>query len=318
MKLQVVLTIVLVIFAIQGCGGPQREAKVQLSVSKPQIEITNTVYDFGPMSPGTKSKAVFDFKNVGTGTLEIYEARSTCGCFNPTFILPLLIPPVTTGGLQSSRLYTKDGINHKAVSKDNPLILEPGQSAQLEVDFTVPSSKGTFRKSLWLLSNDPDNPRAQIEIMAEVIAKVEVSPEQVDLLLDQENGGMKEILLKSVDGRKFSIQEITVSDSVMTIPFDPETKAKQFLLEAAVDIEKLAKSPAGSIRIVTDHPNGDKPIIRYKALPYYEVSSPRYILQNLEPGKSIFRDNRIKSNYGKKAEIESVESRNGYMEIEEQ
>ncbi|MHC4881272.1 MAG: DUF1573 domain-containing protein [Planctomycetota bacterium] len=319
MKLQVVLTIVLVIFAIQGCGGPQREAKVQLSVSspqfseektqelpamggtasKPQIKITNTVYDFGPMSPGTKSKAVFDFKNVGTGTLEIYGVNCSCGFF----------PPPT---------FIKDGVKYRPVTKDNPLVLESGESARVEVRFTAPWSKRISKKSLWLLSNDPDNPRAQIEIMAEVIAKVEVSPEQVDLLLDQVNGGMKEIVLESVDGRKFSIQEITVSDSVMTIPFDSEKRAKQFTLIPEVDIEKLAHSPDGVIRIVTDHPNGDKPIIRYKALPYYEVSSPRYILQNLEPGKSIFRDNRIKSNYGKKAEIESVESKNGYMEIEEQ
>jgi hypothetical protein len=124
--------------------------------------------------------------------------------------------------------------------------------------------------------------------------------------------------LESVDGRKFSIQEITVSDSVMTIPFDSEKRAKQFTLVPEVDIEKLAHSPDGVIRIVTNHPNGDKPLIRYNTLPHFEVSSPRYILQNVEPGKSIFRDNRIKSNYGKKAEIESVESRNGYMEIEEQ
>jgi hypothetical protein len=257
------------------------------------------VYDFGKVAPGTQSKAVFEFKNVGTGTLEIYGVNCSCGFF----------PPPT---------FIKEGVKYRPVSKDNPLMLEPGQSARFEVNFRASYSKGKMKSSLWLLSNDPDNPRAKLEIMAEVIIKVEASPEKVDLRLDQENGGMKGIMLKSIDGRKFSIQEITVSDSVMTVPFDPYKKASQFNLEATVDIEKLAHSPVGAIRIVTDHPNGDQPIIRYNTLPYYEVTNLHYIFQNREPGKPFSRDNRIKSNYGKKAEIESVESKNGYMEIEDQ
>jgi len=246
---------------------------------------------------------VFDFKNVGTGTLEVYGAQATCGCLNPTFILPLLIPQAL------------NSIENKSLSKDNPLILQPGESARLEVNFTAPSSKGKFHKYLYLGSNDPVHPRSELEVVGEVIVKVEVSPEQVDLLLDQANGGMKEILLKSVDGRAFSIQEITIPDSVMTIPFNPEIKARQFLLEATVDIEKLAQSPAGAIQITTDHPQGGQQLVRYNALSYYEVSPPRFIVQNVSPEQEIIRQVTVRGNYGKTVKIKSAQSRNGYMKI---
>ncbi len=284
---------------------PQSSEDFEGTLSRPRIKITNTVYDFGRIAPGTRSNAVFDFKNVGTGTLEIYGAQSTCGCFLPTFI---------KNGIRY-RTVIKNGKKRKAVSKDDPLILEPGQSAQLEVDFTAPSSKRKFRKPLWLLSNDPDNPRARIEIMAEAIIKVEASPDKVNLLLDQDNGGMKEILLKSVDDREFSIQEIIVPSSVMTISFNPYKKAKQFLLKPTVDIEKLAQSPDGAIQIVTDHPNGDKPIIRYNVLPYYEVSRQQIILQNVSLGQESIKQVLVRGNYGRIVNIKSAQSRNGYMKI---
>jgi hypothetical protein len=281
-----------------------REAEVSVRhEGNPSLQLTKAVHDFGHVGPGTVSKAVFDFKNVGTGTLEVYGAQATCGCLNPTFILPLLIPQAL------------NSIENKSLSKDNPLILQPGESARLEVNFTAPSSKGKFHKYLYLGSNDPVHPRSELEVVGEVIVKVEVSPEQVDLLLDQANGGMKEILLKSVDGRAFSIQEIKTPDSVMTIPFNPEIEAKQFLLEATVDIEKLAQSPVGAIQIVTDHPNGDKPIIRYNVPPYYKVSNPRLILQNVSPQQEIIRQVMVQGNYGKTVKIKSAQSRNGYMKI---
>ena len=59
-------------------------------------------------------------------------------------------------------------------------------------------------------------------------------------------------------------------------------------------------------------------MVRYNVKPMYELTNPRYILQNVEPGEPILRENLIRSNYGKPAEIESVTSRNGYMEIEKQ
>ena len=50
----------------------------------------------------------------------------------------------------------------------------------------------------------------------------------------------------------------------------------------------------------------------------YELTNPRLILRDIEPGKPIIRENLIRSNYGKPVQIESVESKNGYMSLESQ
>ena len=83
-------------------------------------------------------------------------------------------------------------------------------------------------------------------------------------------------------------------------------------------IEKLGQSKTGVIQIKTTHPQAGTLMVRYNVKPMYELTNPRFILQNVEPGVPIIRENLIRSNYGKPAEIESIESRNGYMEIESQ
>ena len=83
-------------------------------------------------------------------------------------------------------------------------------------------------------------------------------------------------------------------------------------------MQKLEQFNTGVIQISTDHPQGGQLLVRYTAKPTYEVSNPRYILQNIEPGEAVLRENLIRSNYDKVAEIESATSRNGFMEIESQ
>jgi hypothetical protein len=56
--------------------------------------------------------------------------------------------------------------------------------------------------------------------------------------------------------------------------------------------------------------------VRYHAIPEYEVSRPRIILQNVTPGVPVVKDVLIRSNYDKEVEFGTVVSRNGYMEIE--
>ena len=83
-------------------------------------------------------------------------------------------------------------------------------------------------------------------------------------------------------------------------------------------MQKLEQFNTGVIQISTDHPQGGSLMVRYNAKPAYEVSNPRYILQNIEHGEPILRENLVRSNYGNVAEIDSATSRNGYMEIESQ
>lgn len=264
---------------------------------EPGIVVTKDVHDFGPIGPGTSHVAHYEFKNAGPKTLLVKNIQSTCGCSKPTLIK----------GDERIRIPIKE-----------PVAFEPGESGQVEVTFKSPMTKGKVTKHLYIISDDPKTPRAQLEVKAEVLVMVEVSPERVDLKFDEENAGMPALVVKSTDGQEFAIKSVMVANKVITVPFDPEKTATEFTLKPQVDIEKLKRFNTGVLQISTTHPKSGRLMVRYQAKPMFEVTNPRYILQNVEPGVPVIRENLIRSNYGKPAEIESIESRNGYMEITEQ
>lgn len=273
---------------VEAAAGQQDVQKTEPEMVKnvPVITIENPEHDFGQMGPGARDKCEFKFKNTGGGTLKIDRVQSTCGCTVP-------------------ELKKKE--------------YAPGEEGVVSVSFHAPDTKTKTTKHLYIISNDTQTPRAELTIKAEVVVKVDVSPENAELRFDQDNAGMPNIVVKSLDDQEFSITRITVSpQSVMNIPFDTAQKAKEFTLEPVVDKDKLNEVNAGVIQIVTNHPQSGTLTVRYTAVPQYEVSRPRIILQNVEPGVPVLKDVLIRSNYGKDVEITSSTSRNGYMEIESQ
>lgn len=278
--------------------GGQVPAEVQKKAEEGgKIVLIKATHDFGEIGPSSVNKAEYEFVNQGKGTLLVKNIQSTCGCSRP--------------------ILTKEDKRYPVPMKE-PVPFEPGQKGKVEVTYTAGATKGNVTKHLYILTDDPETPRAQLELKARIDVKVVVEPEKIELQFDQENAGIPDLVLKSKDNQAFSIRAITVANKVITVPFDSKEKATEFTLKPEVDIQKLQKFNTGIIQISTDHPQGGKIYVRYNAKPMYELSNPRYILQNITPGEPIIRENLIRSNYGKVAEIESISSRNGYMEIESQ
>lgn len=255
---------------------------VEIPADAPQIKLENPSVDFGQVGPGSSSKAEFKFTNVGKQTLKIDHVQSTCGCTVP-------------------QLDKKEYVE--------------GESGAVSVTFQAPVTKGAVAKHLYIISNDPANPKAELEIKAEVTVKVEVSPESVELRFDKPNAGMPEITIKSLDNLEFSIKSVTIPNNVMKVAFDPAQKATSFVLKPEVDVKLLDTYTTGAIQITTDHPQSGTLLVRYTALPTVDVNRPRIILQNVDPGQPIMKDVLLRSNYDKPLEIASSESKNGYMEI---
>ena len=251
----------------------------------PTVTVENAVHDFGLMAPSATGKCEFKFTNTGKSKLIIERVQSTCGCTVP-------------------ELKIKE--------------YAPGETGTIKVTFKSPARKSIVTKHLYIVNNNPKTPRVELTIKAQVEVKVEISPEKVDLLLDADNAGMPNIVVKSLDDRQFSITGITAGHNVMKIAFDPAKKAREFTLEPVVDKEILNQFNNGVVQIRTDHPQSGTLTVSYNVKPQYEVSRPRIILQNVIPGVSVTKDVTIRSNYGKNVEIESVESKKGYMEIESQ
>ncbi|MHC5082696.1 MAG: DUF1573 domain-containing protein [Planctomycetota bacterium] len=261
------------------------QKKADADQGVPIVTVKNTVLDLGNVGPGSSHSGQYEFTNTGKATLKIQRIQSTCGCTVP-------------------ELKIKE--------------YAPGESGTIKVKFKAPKTKGNVSKHLYIISNDSKTPRFGLEIKCQVMVKVDVTPENVDLRFDQDNAGMGDIVVKSLDNREFSIKSVVISRETMKIDFDPAQKAKQFTLKPIVDLAKLDKYPTGTIQIKADHPQSGSLRVRYTAKPNYEVSRPRIILQNIEPGKMLEKDVVIRSNYGKPVEITSVNSKNGYMEVTSQ
>ncbi len=211
----------------------QKPAEAVDAGPSPKIVMTKATHDFGKVGPGTSHKADYKFKNQGQSALLVNRIQSTCGCSKPTLI--------------------KSGKRFSMPLKE-PVSFEPGELGQIEVTFKSPATKGKVEKSLYILSSDPASPRTRFAVKANVVVKVSVQPEKVDLKLDIENAGMPDIVVESTDGQEFSIKSISVPQNAIKIPFDPAVKAAEFTLKPQVQFEKLNESKTGVIQIMTTHP----------------------------------------------------------------
>jgi hypothetical protein len=256
------------------------------SADGPKILVTKAFHDFGEIGPGTYHTCEFTFKNVGTKTLKIENIQSTCGCSVPQL-------------------------------KKNDY--EPGESGTVEVRFHSPTINGETKKQLYIISNDSSNPRALLELRAFVAVKVQTEPTEVSLQLNKPNAGLGKITVKCTDNQPFAITKFSTSpDGVMSCAVDPQKKATEFVLEPQVNLEMLSKNPMGVMTIEVDHPQGGAQLVRYQALPKYEVSRPRIILQNVKPGQKEQKEVVITSHYGDSLKIAKSSSRTGLMKVGKQ
>lgn len=270
-------------------AGPAKPAETQKpqkeSIDGPKILVTKEFHDFGEIGPGTYHNCTFVFKNIGNKTLKIENIQSTCGCSVP-------------------QLEKKE--------------YEPGESGTVEVRFHAPTTSGETKKQLYIISNDPSNSRAQLELRAVVQVNVQTEPTEVSLMLNKPNAGLGPIKIKSTDGKPFRITKFTSQADAFTCVFDPNAAATEFTLTPQVNLDTLSKNPTGVMTFEVDHPQGGIQMVRYSALPRYEINRPRIILQNVKPGQKEQKEVVITSHYGDSLKIAKSASRTGLMKIVKQ
>jgi len=248
----------------------------------PSLKLEKSEHDFGVVGPDTSNKCQYKFSNTGKGVLKIESIQSTCGCTVP-------------------ELAKKD--------------YAPGESGVIDVTFRTPNSGGTVTKHLYVISNDPVAPRAELAIKATVEIKVVVDPNRVELAINKENGGMASLKVKSLDNVPFAITSFSSTGQSITCKFDPADKKTEHILKPTVDISKLQEINSGIIQIGVAHPQAKEVVVGFNALAMFELRPSRIILQNTEPGITTKREVWIVNNYEQPFEIESMTSRNGYMKV---
>jgi len=114
-------------------------------ISGPAIRVTPLIYDLGVVIYGDVVKHIFIIENIGDQPLEITRLSTSCGCT-------------------------------KAMMTEANKIIEPGSSAPMTVTFDPAVHKddtdlGELSRTIYIETNDPQNPRSQVEITANVVKK---------------------------------------------------------------------------------------------------------------------------------------------------
>ncbi len=266
--------------AEQQAEQPGTQAAVEGPPSK--IVVENPVYDFGDIDPGSRHTGEFKFTNQGQGVLNIKKIKSTCGCTVPQL---------------KKKTY------------------EPGESGTITVTFRPGHRSGFVSKNLYILSNDQKSPKARLTIKASVIQKISYQPKRFKLKLNEENAGMGEITIKSLDGKSFAISRIQTRPDFIKVDYDPAIEAKEFVLTPQVDAEKIRNTRNGSITLTLTHPSQHRISISFDVLPPFKSDPATLIALNADPAKPVRKTIYILSNYGEDFEIESVSASNDAIRI---
>ncbi len=135
-----IVFIIAIVFIMAIFGYFKATAGVSQGEEYAQIEITPDTFDFGEIDYGEIGKHTYQVKNLGQADLIIKKVATSCGC--------------TTA----------------EVSKE---IIAPGQTAELIVSYDTgamsgPHGMGDQERIIYVKTNDPINPQAEVTFTAYV------------------------------------------------------------------------------------------------------------------------------------------------------
>lgn len=113
----------------------------------PTVGIPRPEHDFGTIFQGETVHHVFIFTNRGDVPLTVEKVSSSCGC---------------TAALASAK------------------VLAPGESGELKASFDSARFRGPIKKTIYLYTNDPAQPTAQLYIKGTVLEEVALEPQLVN------------------------------------------------------------------------------------------------------------------------------------------
>ena len=248
----------------------------------PKIVFEQTVHDFGAVAPGSLNPCKFKFKNAGEGILKISEVTKTCGC----------------------TVFTLE-------KKD----YAPGEEGVIEVGYNADRTSGPRTRHLFVLSNDPVNPRVDLTIKASIAQKIVYEPDKLDYALRGEKAGVLELTVKSVDEQPFAITGFNATSDAVSFDFDPNQKAAKFVLKTRIDTQKTSTNNNGRVEITTSHPECPTITVPFSVLPRFKVDPPAINILNAEPGKAVTRELWLLNNYSEDFNIASVSSKDGLIKV---
>lgn len=125
---------------------PRRPVLAPASALQPKAVVDATRFDFGRMERGTKRDHVFQITNQGQAQLKLAIGDTSCRC-------------------------TLSGLDKKE--------LEPGQSAEVRLEWKADSLRADFRQTATIFTSDPELSEVRFEIVGQVVESIAVRPEGI-------------------------------------------------------------------------------------------------------------------------------------------
>ncbi|MFC1765533.1 DUF1573 domain-containing protein [Planctomycetota bacterium] len=251
------------------------------------IAFKSVIFNYGDIAPFSVHQAKFEYENVGDEPLNILSVKKCCGA-------------VTTLDKQQ---------------------IPPGETGTLTVDYRT-AGPGKFSKELSLQCSDPNQPSTRLVVTGTVIETLQWEPKRLKLFLNKENGGVRDLHIKAVDGQAFSIQKITVTGDCMSFDFEPNQPALEHKFSPKLDLEALqAMSPArGRVALTTDRKDYSTIIMYFDLLPNYVITPPQIFIFNADPTVKEKRKISVLDNYVQDTneisfQITDITARGGAVQI---
>ncbi len=193
----------------------QVAAETDTPAAQPNITFEEKVYSFGTVQKGDKVNHVFKFKNTGQALLKIKGVKTSCGCTVP-------------------KNFTKE--------------IQPGEEGQIDVIFNSTNFLGAIHKTIYVNSNDPDEPKVSLALKGTVAADVVVQPPRNLFfgLIQKGQAATKSLVVKQTGSKELKVLRVEADLPFISAKIIPQPKGNRNYYKIEVTIP--ADAPEGLFR----------------------------------------------------------------------
>jgi len=198
--------------------------------ARPRIVLESLTYDFGPLAPNATATHRFKVSNAGAAPLTISRLNPSCGC-------------------------TSTVLGKKT--------LAPGESTELEVTFNAAGASGPTRKTIQLVSDDPERPVLDLAFTADVSPAVHADTDTVRFEdLEPSDQPMASVKVATATDRPLRLDDVKLSPApwlgVTTREEGRELWVDFHLVAAKLPPNKLSGTDTVTLQLSNPNPSSLK------------------------------------------------------------
>lgn len=197
-----------------------------IGTAAPNAIVQDPIYDVGTVYKGHDITHSFSIRNGGDTPLHLVEVRSSCGC--------------------------------TVLQYDE--VIEPGSIGRVEATLDTSNLSGPIAKSLTVLTNDPNNPKLNLVVKANVKVRVTAQPNYARFMSVFGQGERHTtITVSSSEMRNFRIEDVQSPYPFLKVEYRREPSAEDvqsdtWLVEMTLASEPPVGPLADFVVIKTNHP----------------------------------------------------------------